>query len=308
MHRTASAAARAAARLALAGLLGCVACSAGDAPPATTIEVVDDAGVPVRLEAPARRIVSLIPARTDLLLALGAADRIIGRTQYDEDPRLAGVPSVGNALTPSLEWLTARAPDLVIAWPDQQSRNVVGRLRDLGIPVYASRVESLEDVDRSLAHLGALLGLDTRADSVRAAIQRDYARARAIAGEAEPPVVAYLVGIDPPTVAGPGTYIDQLLQIAGARNAFGDAGGLWPTISLETLVRRQPDRLLIALDRDEVTLTAELRMRAGWRDLRAVRTRQTHMLDPALFNRPGAHVGEAAVELAELLHGTERRQ
>jgi iron complex transport system substrate-binding protein len=281
---------------------------AEDAPP-PAIEVVDDAGESVRLAAPARRIVSLIPARTDLLLALGAADRIIARTQYDDDARLADVPSVGNALTPSVEWLTAREPDLVIAWPDQQSRNVVARLRDLGIPVYASRVESLEDVDRSLAHLGTLLGLETTADSVRASIQREFARARDIAADHEPPLVAYLVGVDPPTVAGPGTYIDQLLHLAGARNAFGDAGGLWPTISLETLVRRQPDRLLLAVgDQSEAALIAELRQRPGWRDLRALRTRQAHALDPALFNRPGAHIGQAAVSLAELLHGTEARR
>jgi ABC-type Fe3+-hydroxamate transport system substrate-binding protein len=296
----------------LAAALGTAtsACAQGGvAPPATTIEIIDDAGFAVQLAAPARRIISLIPARTDLLLALDAADRIIARTQYDEDARLAAVPSVGNALTPSVEWLTARAPDLVIAWPDQQSRNVVATLRSLGIAVYASRVESLEDVDRSIAHLGTLLGLESKADSLRAAIQRDFARARGMAADRDPPLVAYLVGLDPPTVAGPGTYIDQLLHVAGARNVFGDAGGLWPTISLEALVRRQPDRLLLAVGGpDAAALIEDLRTRPGWRDLRAVRTRQAHVLEPTLFNRPGARVGEAAVRLAELLHGTEARR
>lgn len=288
-----------------AWLAGCVPDDAAVRP---AIEVIDDEGVAVSLTAPARRIVSLIPARTDLILALNAGDRLIARTQYDEDPRIAHVPSVGNALMPSVEWLTERRPDLVVAWPDQQSRSVVTRLRGLGIPVYASRVQSLEDVDRSLEHLGTLLGVERTADSLRAAIQGQFQEARRTAAEGPDPLVAYIIGLDPAMVAGPGTYIDQLLNIAGARNAFSNASGLWPTIALEELLRRQPDHLLLALGAGTADdVLEELRSRAGWRELRAVRDGRVHALDAALFNRPGARVGEAAIRLAELLHPSGRR-
>jgi ABC-type Fe3+-hydroxamate transport system substrate-binding protein len=267
------------------------------------IEVVDDAGETVRLASPAQRVVSLVPARTDLILALGAAHRIVARTQFDEDPRISDVPSVGDALTPSIEWLMAQRPDLVVAWPDQQSRTVVTRLRDLGVPVYASRVQSLADVDRSLGHLGALLGLEEAADSLRAAIRSDFEAATRLSTNGDRPSVVYLIGLDPAVVAGPGTYIDELLEIAGARNAFADAGALWPTIGLEEIVRRQPDYVLVALgETDAGALAGRLATRPGWRAVAAVRDGRVHLLDPALFNRPGARVGEAALRLAQLLH------
>lgn len=290
-------------------LFALCACGSPRAAETAVIEITDDAGEVVRLPAPAQRVVSLIPARTDLILALGAADRIVARTHFDDDPRLADVPSVGNALTPSVEWLMSQRPDLIVAWPDAQSRTVVTRLRELGVPVYASRVQSLTDVDRSIAHLGVLLGLSAAADSLIAAVQAGLDSAAHVAAGAERPAVAYLIGLDPAVVAGPGTYIDQLLEIAGARNVFADAGGLWPTVGLEEIVRRQPAHVLLATEEASGRAQVErLTTRAGWRDVAAVRDGNVHVLEPDLFNRPGPRVGEAAVRLAELLHGRGGRR
>jgi ABC-type Fe3+-hydroxamate transport system substrate-binding protein len=272
------------------------------------IEVAGDDGAVVRLEVPAQRIVSLVPARTDLIVALGAADRIVARTQFDEDPRLAGVPSVGNALTPSVEWLMAQRPDLVVAWPDQQQRTVVTRLRELGVPVYASGVENLAEVDRSIAQLGTLLGLNAAADSLRGAIRAQLDSAAGIALTGRSPTVVYLIGLDPAVAAGPGTYIDEILGIAGARNVFDEDGGLglWPTVSLEEIVRRQPEHVLLAVGEASAPhAIRQLSTRAGWRDVAAVRDGRVHALDPDLFNRPGARVGEAALRIARLLHGQD---
>ncbi|MGH7506196.1 MAG: ABC transporter substrate-binding protein, partial [Longimicrobiales bacterium] len=139
-----------------------VAGACGGEPPAiaAAIQVVDDGGDTVRLDAPARRIASLIPAQTDIILALGAADRLIVRTEWDVDPRVADVASVGNALAPSVEWLVVQSPDLVIAWTDEQSRTAVARLRGLGIAVYASRMQTVADVERNVQRVGTLLGLE----------------------------------------------------------------------------------------------------------------------------------------------------
>src|SRR5262245_20479424 len=133
-------------------------------PPRAGIEVADQAGRTVALAAPARRVLSLVPAVTDMILELGAADRLIARTQFDTDARLAALPSTGNALTPSLEWVASLQPDLVISWLDQPSRSVVGRLAELGIPVYAARTESIADVLRTTRDLGKLLGKSTQAE------------------------------------------------------------------------------------------------------------------------------------------------
>src|SRR5690606_4460042 len=129
-----------------ASATGCGRERSGSAPPDSEIAVIDDAGRTVALDSAARRVISMIPAQTGIVAILSGPDALVARTRWDLDPRLAHLPSIGNALTPSVEWLVARRPDLVIAWPDAQSRDVVQRLDDIGIPVYASRVESVTQI------------------------------------------------------------------------------------------------------------------------------------------------------------------
>ena len=109
---------------------------------ATEISVRDDAGRTIALAQPAQRIVSLMPTVTDLVIALGRANVLIARTDFDADPRIADLPSIGGGLTPSVEWLAAQRPDLVISWPDNASRSLVGRIESVGIPVYSARTRN----------------------------------------------------------------------------------------------------------------------------------------------------------------------
>jgi iron complex transport system substrate-binding protein len=269
---------------------------------AAPITVIDDAHREVRLAAPAQRIISLVPARTEALLALGAGDRLIARTQYDLDARLAALPSVGNALNPSVEWIVAQRPDLVIAWADGEARSIVERLGMIGIPVYSTRVESLEQLDRSVRDLGVLLGVPQRADSLRWSMADTLAAVRQrVAGEV-PVRVLYLVGLEPPLVAGPGTFIAEILEAAGGVNVFGDLSQPWPAISVEEALRRDPDVIIVSTNTPTDDGAARFDGRPGWRELRAVRARAVYEVDADLFNRPGPRVGEAASRLAELLH------
>jgi iron complex transport system substrate-binding protein len=167
-------------------LAACAGTADGDPNAVDMISVVDDAGRTVLLERPARRVISMIPAQTEIVKLLAGADALIARTEWDDDPALAHLPSVGNALTPSVEWLAAQRPDLIIAWPDAQSRDVVRRLTDIGIPVYASRVESVAEIREMIRRLGALLGVQARADSMVAALDADLEAVRsAVAGRPE---------------------------------------------------------------------------------------------------------------------------
>lgn len=266
------------------------------------ITVVDDAGRTVRLAAPAARLVSLVPSVTEGIVALGAADRLVARTDYDTDPALAGLPSVGRGLTPNLEWLAARRPELVIAWPDARSRSVVERLAAVGVPVYGARVESLADLSRTIMNLGRLLAREAAADSLdrRFAAELDAVR-RAVAGR--PRVgVAYLVSLEPPIVSGPGTFIHELLETAGAENVFADAHALWPQVGLEQLVARQPEAVVVAQGEVSGAQLRRLRAAPGWRDLAAIRAGRLLEVDVDLFNRPGPRLPEAARRLAAWLH------
>jgi iron complex transport system substrate-binding protein len=272
-----------------------------------SISVTDDAGRLVTLERPARRVISLIPAQTEVVTILAGPDVVIARTQWDHDPRLQHLPSIGNALTPSIEWLAARRPDLVIAWPDAQSRDVVRRLGDVGIPVFASRVESVADVRHMIERLGVLLGAEQRADALVATIDARLDSLRLAVADRPRRTVLYLLNADPPMAAGPGTYIDELLSAAGGDNVFGDLDTLWPQVSLEEIVRRQPDVIIRPRDTtSDAGITGSpltgLAGRAGWRDVRAVRDGRVYGIDANFYNRPGAAVAEAAAGLARLIH------
>jgi iron complex transport system substrate-binding protein len=266
-------------------------------------QVTDRAGRTVRLSEPARRVASLIPSATDWILAMGAADRLVVRTDHDQSPLLSDVPSVGGGLTPSVEWIAARRPDLVIAWSDGTTRSTVARLEAIGIPVYVATAETIEEGLSIANDLGRLLGTadTTQAliDAVRAGLADVSRRARGAPGGA--PSVLFLIGLDPVTGAGSGTFVEELVIAAGGRNALADLPHAWPPLSIEEVLRRDPDAILVG-----TTATSPLdlvRGRPGWRALTAVQRGRVHPVHPDLVGRWGPHLPAAADSLARLIHG-----
>ncbi|HUH12657.1 MAG TPA: helical backbone metal receptor [Longimicrobiales bacterium] len=286
--------------LMLAGVLAC----AGEAPSSTPFaEVMDDAGGRVRVAAAPQRVVSLVPALTRVIVALGARDRLIARTDYDRHPLLDSLPTVGQGLTPNLEWLAARRPDLVVGWADGTSRNLLARLAAVGTPVYSARVETLEDADSAVLRLGRLLGEDAAA---RALVRRTAARldtVRALVAGRPRPRVLYVLGVDPPTVVGPGTFVHQIVQAAGGENIFADAASGWPRVSLEEVVARVPDVVVVAAGEAFADAgRARIARLPGWRDLPAVRGGRIVDVDADLFHRFGPDLPVAAALLGARLH------
>lgn len=262
--------------------------------------VVDDIGREIRLARAPERVVSLIPATTEMISALGAAELLVARTDFDRDSTLAHLPSVGPGLTPSVEWLISLDPDLVIAWPDAPDRGLAHQLERLGVPVYAARIESLDDILSTTRRVGALLGRTPAADSLVREIEGGLDEVRRAVEGRERPVVLYLIGLEPPMTVGSGTFIDELIEIAGGRNLFNDLEG-WPQVSIEEVIRRRPE--IVVLPQGEGNTTPErLARRTGWRELEAVREGAIITVDAETMHRPGTRVVETARRLAELLH------
>lgn len=274
----------------------------GDAP----ILLTDDAGRAVVLERPARRVVSLIPALTDVFLALGEEARLVARTDYDVHPSLAHLPSAGGGLTPSLEWLVTLRPDVVLAWPDQASRAVVHRLEALGVPVYTARIERIADAHRAIAAVGTIIGEPEAAAALGARLRAELEAVRQATAGAPRPRVLFLIGWDPPLTASAGTFIHEITEVAGGENIFADVEAGWPQVSLEAIVRRDPEVVIVADEDARGELAARLAALPGWRELSAVRAGRVHELDPDVFSRPGPALGHAARELARLFHPTLR--
>jgi iron complex transport system substrate-binding protein len=288
------------------GLVGLAAgCRETEVSRAVTAAAAPNAGgcaaAPVEARGAARRVVALLPAAAEIVVALGAADRLVARTDYDTHPALVGLPSVGGGLTPSLERLALLRPDLVVTWPDNASRALVPHLRALGAEPLAVETETVEDVLWTACELGRRVGRLAAADSLVRALRAELDAVRRAVEGRPPPSVLYVVWHDPPTVAGHGSFIDALVGIAGGRNAFADARGLWPQVSLEAVVDRQPDVLVLPRAEGGPS-AADLARAPGWRELRAVRDGRVVLVDRDLFHRPGPRLGQAARRLAEGLH------
>jgi ABC-type Fe3+-hydroxamate transport system substrate-binding protein len=243
----------------------------------------------------------MMPALTEWIIAMGAADHLVARTDYDQDPAIDHLPSVGGGLTPSVEWLAAQRPDLVLAWPDAPSRSLVSRLEAFGIPVYTAPAQTIEEALAAAHDVGRLLGTEmaarTAIEEVRAGLD---SVAAAVAGRPRPDVL-FLIGLEPPMAAGPGTFLDQLVTRAGGRNVLDDTRILWPQLSLEEILRREPEIVIVGGAGRADPLTT-LRQRSGWRTVPAVRDGRVYAVDPDFVNRPGPRLDEAAALLVALIH------
>jgi iron complex transport system substrate-binding protein len=249
---------------------------------------VDAEGREVRLDAPATRVVSLVPSVTEVILAIGAEDRLVGRTDYDVGSALAALPSVGGGLGPNLEALAALEPDLVIRFGGDSDRVTPERLDDLGVAHLAVRPDRIDDLWTILDQVGAVLALGQRTDSLRRLLADGLDRiALEVAGR--PPVrVAYLMGGSPPWTAGEGTYIDELITLAGGTNVLADVGGLYGAVSPEVVATRPVDVILLADGAD-----IDRRLLDG----RTVRTLSE------VVQLPGPRIVEAAREVVRAVHG-----
>ena len=257
-----------------------------DSPAGYPIQLIDAAGTRHTFQAAPRRIVSLVPSATEALLEMGVANHLAGRTDYDRMPELSGLPSVGGGLQPNLEILVSLDLDLVIRFAGDSDLATAERLTDLGTPHFAVQPDGIDDVLTIIGDLGRIMGESEAADLVLREIRDTLDDVARRVAELPEPRVVYLLGGDPPWVAGPGTYIDELMTVAGGNNVFDDLGPLYAPVSMEALLARELDLILLPEGLTLPPLLAHVRSAAL----------------PASVEIPGPGLGRAARDIARLIH------
>lgn len=284
--------------LALA-LLACTSPAHERARPQGRIVEVDDFGdtlrVPVR---PPQRIVSLNPTTTEIVFAVGAGPRLVGRSQWDSWPDSARfVPDLGPAVRPNVEAALGAHPDLVLLYASADDRPAASRLRAAGVAVVALRIDRIGDFRRATRDIGALLGDSARAAAVVDSVDATLARVRAATRGLPRPTVFMPTWEDPVIAIGGGSFLNEIIDIAGGRNVYADLAAPSPTVSLEDVVARDPD-VVLASPEGRARLLADPR----WRAVRAVREGRVFAYDTTVVGRPSVVLGKAAVSIARLLH------
>jgi iron complex transport system substrate-binding protein len=275
-----------------------------------SIVLVDGLGRSVSLSTPAQRIVSLAPSNTEILFAIGAGAQVIGRDRNSDYPEEAkkvadiGGSDVYDKL--NTELILSVKPDLVLAahiTPPEQ----IKQLEDLGLTVFMlSNPADLGAMYTNLRTAAQLTGRESETDALILSLQ---ARVKAVEDKVtnaqEKPLVFYEIDstdMKAPWTSGPGTFIDALISMAGGRNVGKSLKDQWAQISLEELVRQDPDLILLG-DTVWGGMTPELvKQRAGWEAMNAVKNDRIFPFDDNTMSRPGPRLVDGLEALAKLLH------
>jgi ABC-type Fe3+-hydroxamate transport system substrate-binding protein len=283
-------------RLAFSALAALIACGPGrDALRGDAL--VDDFGDTLRLQAPATRIVSLNPVTTELLFALDAGERLVGRTSWDLFPDAArAVPDMGAGMGPNIELVIGQRPDLVILYASESNRRAAQQFRAAGIPTLTYRTDRVEDLHRVIPVIARAIGADTIGRIVSDSVRASVASVRALPRPDRAPRAFWHIWETPLMTIGGGSYLSELLEVAGATNVFADLELPSPQVSLEEVARRDPDVVLAGPNS-----AARIRTSPAWQSVRAVREGRVVVIDTLIVGRPGVRVGETARFLRRVL-------
>jgi iron complex transport system substrate-binding protein len=259
--------------------------------------------VPIVDGAVPRKVVSLSPSTTEILFAIGAGDRVVGRTRFcDYPPEAKAIPVVGGYVDANLEEIARATPDLVVGTRGPSGAAIAAKLAELGIPALFPPTDSIADIEAAIATIAGRIGADERGHAL-VADMRKRREAIAMAVRATPRVrTLFVFGLSPIVVAGPGSFPSEMLAIAGGDNVM-KAGGAYPAVNAETLVTLDPEIILDgAVTGTGADASAIDREAPGWRELGAVRRGRVVPLADEAVLRPGPRTAEGIAALARVLH------
>jgi iron complex transport system substrate-binding protein len=279
----------------IATAITATACSSSDVGGEGGVD--DDVGRTVTLEAPARRVVSLLPPITELLFAIGAESAVVGRTQWDTyPPSVVDVPIVGDAFDTNVERVVAQRPDLVAMYASSANEQAIQRLSDLGIPTVSIRMDSLASVVRGAMLLSRLTGTAQRADSLVRIFEAEHDSALHAPRRDLAVRVLILSWDNPPIVIGARSFLSELVTLAGGENVFGDIDAPSAPVTIESITVRDPDLVLILGG-----AAPAFADRPEWRTVAAVRNRRFVFLQGSEFEYPSFRAFDAVRELRRML-------
>jgi iron complex transport system substrate-binding protein len=287
--------------LALALVLGAAVTS-----PAPALTLRDMLGREVRLPAAPARIVSLVPGVTEIVYALGADDRLAGRTDFClHPPAVRAKPSVGGMVNPNLETLVALRPDLVIATDEGNREETFQQLARLGIPTYLVHATRLRDLLDEIARIGELTGRQAAVGPLVETLRRRVDAVRRAVAARPRPRVLYVIWPDPLIVPGRDSLLTELLELAGAESVTAREGQAYVRFSIEAAVARAPDVIVLADHAADGGSSAGRPDPERWRrfaSVPAIQAGRLYSVDLSILHRYGPTVVEGLERLARLIH------
>ena len=248
------------------------------------------------------RIVSLSPGTTEILFAAGLGDNIVGVTSFCDYPEEAKIKSkIGGMSNPSLEAVVSLQPDIVIMTTDGNPKEFDVRLQSLGIKTYVFRARTIPELPDGIRKMGDALNEEERFNALASDIEKSLERVKLYKGGRGEKVL-FVIWPEPLIVAGPGTEVDDAINILGAVNIAGDADIEYPKYSLEEILRQSPDIIFVGQGKGMEDVSSGLLKRLS--SLKVVKTGKVYFVSDHLY-RLGPRVIEGIEELGKYLEGSE---
>lgn len=274
--------------------------AAATATPAFPVTVSDFQGRSVSLPKRPERIVSIGPSNTEFLFALGAGDRVVGVDDFSDEPAAAKARTKVGGVKVDLEKVASLRPDLILTV--KFSDGTIERLTASGAAVLVVDPQGLADVAKTALLVGQATGTDGKALAAGITATLESVRERAAKATVRPRVFHEVDATDPakPYTVGPGSFVHELIELAGGVNVAAKASSPYPQLSAEELVRSDPEVIVLG-DADYGVTPEQVASRPGWSGLAAVKAKRVHAISGNLVSRPGPRVGDAALAYAKLV-------
>jgi ABC-type Fe3+-hydroxamate transport system substrate-binding protein len=274
---------------------------AGILSPAQASRVVtDETGRKVTVPDHPHRVICLVPSVTDTVFALGSGDEVVAVSDYTTYPPAAlKKPSIGSLVKPSIETILSFHPDLVLGTSIPGSAETAAQLDNVGVPVYLVDPHGLAGILHSVESMGEALNRVPQAAALNATLTRRIAAVKTQTAGKPRPKVLVPVWYDPITTIGKHAFITEIVETAGAKSVTDDLLPDWPQISIETVIARAPEGLLL-IRGGKISIDV-LRQRPGWSSLPAVQAGKIYYVDNGI-QIPSPAAIDALEELAREFH------
>lgn len=269
----------------------------------TSYAVTDDLGKELTFETVPETVVSLIPSNTEILFEIGAGEKVMGATDYDNYPKEAAeIERVSDSVVFNAERIIELDPDVVIGYSTGAPTGYE-ELEAAGIPVFViESAQSFNDVYGDIEQIATVMGLKDKGEDVNRSIQQQIEKVQnKVEGIDEKKQVYLEISPSPELyTTGQKTFQQEILTHAKVENLFGDLEG-WPKISEEEVIKRNPKIITTTVSYTDDPI-AEIKAREGWQDVEAIKNDQIFYLDADMTSRPGPRIGEAVQLVAETVY------
>jgi iron complex transport system substrate-binding protein len=263
----------------------------------------DEVGREVAILFPPKRIVSLAPNITEILFGLGLDEGVVGVSIHCNFPEKAKTKvRVGSYINLDYEKIISVAPDLIIATGAGNTRDMVGRLGELGFSTYVIYPKNFSDILKNIAHIGQVVNREKEARVIIEGLRKRSQRVIELTKDLPRPKVLVQIGEAPMVTVGKGSFADDLIRLAGGENIAGKEKEVYPRLGMEEILKRSPEVIVISSMNPKGDYQKSLKEWNRWKTIPAVRDCRVHIIDSDLIDRPSPRIVDGLEELARFLH------